>query len=115
MVSKWEVLEYILKYGPQNGSKLREVFGISVCYPLNALVRSGLLVKYYPVFEKTSFGVRSYRVYLKPNERKYYISEYDLTDKAYEILRRCGVNSFLETRYAKLSKNLYLNREWKKI
>ncbi len=108
MVSKVEILEMLLKYGPLEQKKIRELFGDEINIIVRRLRNQGLIQAIIYEFDKEQHTY--VKKILKPSEhRKNVILE--LSPRAYEYLNNIGVESFYDTPIANRSKTLLKNRK----
>ena len=106
MVSKVEILEFVLKNGPIKCTELRKVFGGStINKTVFNLTKNGLLKRFIIRYDENE-GYK--KIYLKPSELKRgkmrtYV---EISEKAIEYLKRHNATSFFDTPMAHICRAL---------
>jgi hypothetical protein len=112
--SKWEFLEFLHKYGPLKYSELCQEFGKATSRILIGLQKAKLVQKIKITYSPSILsGVILKKIILDPHDKCNAKTIIELTENAYEYLKKCNVDSFLKTPGALRAKKLFLKRNWK--
>ena len=113
MVSKIEILEFLLKNGPIRLKDLKKVFGSGIHETILLLTRSGFLKRF--ILKYNQYG-EPVKIYLKPSELKQgkRYTYVELSENAINYLKRYNAESFFDTPMAQISR-IILKRDFLKI
>ena len=114
MVSRYELLEYLRIYKSVPTKILLKVFGPSIYPIIHRLLRDGYIRKYTYKRVKTPGGYVWKKVYTTPTERAM-PAHIEITEKALNVLRIYGINSFYQLPGAIRSQKLIMKRPFVKF